>query len=101
MRSETKQTNSVTLNFSQRKNQIACRHCYDTVIGGKGRTVLDDSAGLLRSRPGPARGAAESSKRSASWCKTERRSHVRFGTPWRHRIRPDDRAPVAQRALRN
>ena len=33
MRSETKQTNSVTLNFLQRKNQIACRHCYNTVIG--------------------------------------------------------------------
>jgi ribosomal protein S27E len=46
MRSETKQINSVTLNFSHQKNQIACRHCYDTVIGGAGRTVLDDSGTL-------------------------------------------------------
>ena len=46
MRSETKQINSVALNFLQRKNQIACRHCYDTVMGGRGRTVLDDSGTL-------------------------------------------------------
>ena len=46
MRSETKQTNSVTLNFLQRKNRIACRHCYDTATGGTSRTVLDDSGTL-------------------------------------------------------
>ena len=46
MRSETKQTKSVTLSFSQRKNQIGCRHGYDNLIGGKGRTVLDDSGTL-------------------------------------------------------
>ena len=46
MRSETKPLNSVSLNFLQRKNQIACRNCYDTVIGGTGRTVLDDSGTL-------------------------------------------------------
>jgi hypothetical protein len=46
MRSEAKQTNSVTLNFSQRKNRIACRYCFDTPIGGTGRTVLDDSGTL-------------------------------------------------------
>jgi hypothetical protein len=28
------------------KNQIACRHWYDKVMGGWGRTVLDDSGTL-------------------------------------------------------
>ena len=46
MRSETKQINSVAFNLLQRKNQIACRYCYDTAIGGTGRTVLDDSGTL-------------------------------------------------------
>ena len=80
MRSETKQTNSVTLNFLQRKNQIACRHCYNTVIGGRGRTVLDDSGTLAITAWTCARcgGVIEE---SALWCKTEKRSHVRFGTP--------------------
>ena len=46
MKSETKQSHLVRLDFSQRKNQIACRHGYDALIGGKGRTVLDDSGTL-------------------------------------------------------
>lgn len=46
MRAQTKPFNSVALDFLQRKNQTACRHCYDTVIGGTGRTVLDDSGVL-------------------------------------------------------
>jgi len=46
MRSRTKPFNSVALDFLQRKNQTACRHCYATVIGGTGRTVLDDSGTL-------------------------------------------------------
>lgn len=46
MRSETKPFNSVALDFLQRKNQIACRYYYDTVIGGTGRTVLDGSGTL-------------------------------------------------------
>jgi len=46
MRSQTKPLNSVALDFLQRKNQTACRHCHDTVIGGIGRTVLDDSGTL-------------------------------------------------------
>jgi hypothetical protein len=46
MRSGAKQINSVTLDFLQQKNQVACRHCYDTVIGGTGRTVLDDNGTL-------------------------------------------------------
>ena len=46
MRSETKEIKSVAFNFLERKNQTACRHCYDTVMGGRGRTVLDDSGTL-------------------------------------------------------
>ena len=46
MRSDAKQTNSSHSAFSQPKSRIACRHCYDIVIGGKGRTVLDDSGTL-------------------------------------------------------
>ena len=43
MRSDTKPLNSVALDLVQRKNQIACQHYYDAVIGGRRRTVLDDS----------------------------------------------------------
>jgi hypothetical protein len=43
MRSDTKPLNSGALDVLQRKNQIACRHCYDTIMGERGRTVLDDS----------------------------------------------------------
>ena len=46
MRSQMKPFNSVALDFLPRKNQAACRHCYDTVTGGTGRTVLDDSGTL-------------------------------------------------------
>lgn len=46
MRSDTKPLNSVALDVLQRKNQIACRHCYDTVMSERGRTVLDDSGTL-------------------------------------------------------
>jgi len=46
MRSDTKPLNSVALDLLQRKNQIACPHCYDTVMGGRSRTVLDDSGTL-------------------------------------------------------
>jgi hypothetical protein len=46
MRSQMKPFNSVAVDFLPRKNQTACRHCYDTVIGGTGRTVLDDSGTL-------------------------------------------------------
>ena len=44
MKSETKPFKSVSLNFLQRKNQIACRNCYGA--DGTGRTVLDDSGTL-------------------------------------------------------
>lgn len=43
MRSDTKPLNSVSLDVLQRKNQFACLHCYDAVMGGRSRTVLDDS----------------------------------------------------------
>lgn len=46
MRSQMKPFNSVVVDFLPRKNQTACRHCYDTVTGGTGRTVLDDSGTL-------------------------------------------------------
>lgn len=46
MRSDTKPLNSATLDLLPRKNQIACRHCYDTAMAGRGRTVLDDSGTL-------------------------------------------------------
>jgi hypothetical protein len=32
--------------MKREKSQIACRHWYDTVMGGRGRTVLDDSGTL-------------------------------------------------------
>jgi DNA-directed RNA polymerase subunit RPC12/RpoP len=46
MRSETKPFNSVAFDLLQRKNQIACRYCHDTVSRGTGRMVLDDSGTL-------------------------------------------------------
>ena len=44
--------NLVALDFLQWKNQIACRHCYDTVIGGMGRIVPDDQRWLRTARSG-------------------------------------------------
>ncbi len=46
MRSEMKPFSSASFNFLHRKNPIACRNCYDTFLGGTGRTVLDDSGTL-------------------------------------------------------
>jgi hypothetical protein len=91
MRSEMKQINSVALDFSQRKNQIACRHCYNTVIGGTGRTVLDDSGTLAITAWTCARcgGVIEEVRIMVQGGKARPRP-VRFGTPWRHRARPDD-----------
>ena len=43
MRSDTKPLNSVSLDLLQRKNQIACPHCFDVVMGGRSRSALDDS----------------------------------------------------------
>jgi RNase P subunit RPR2 len=100
MRSETKQTNSVTLNFLQRKNQIACRHCYDTVIGGTGRTVLDDSGTLAITAWTCARcgGVIEEIRIMVQDGKAQPRP-IRYAVaPPRSTGRP---AAVAQRALRN
>lgn len=100
MRSETKQTNSVTLNFSQRKNQIACRHCYNTVIGRAGRTVLDDSGTLAITAWTCARcgGVIEEIRIMVQDGKAQPRP-IRYAVaPPRAAGRP---APVAQRALRN
>ena len=100
MRSETKQTNSVTLNFLQRKNQIACRHCYDTVIGGRGRTVLDDSGTLAITAWTCARcgGVIEEIRIMVQDGKAQPRP-IRYAVAPPHSTgRP---APVAQRALRN
>jgi len=103
MRSETKQTNSVTLNFLQRKNQIACRHCFNTfntVIGGKGRTVLDDSGTLAITAWTCARcgGVIEEIRIMVQDGKAQPRP-IRYAVAPPHSTgRP---APVAQRALRN
>lgn len=100
MRSETKQINSVTLNFLQRKNQIACRHCYDTVIGGTSRTVLDDSGTLAITAWTCARcgGVIEEIRIMAQDGKAQPR-------PIRYAVAPPRSigrlAPVAQRAFRN
>jgi len=100
MRSETKQTNSVTLNFLQRKNQIACRHGYDTVMGGRGRTVLDDSGTLAITAWTCAKcgGVIEEVRIMAQGGKAQPRP-IRYAVaPLRSTGRP---ALVAQRALRN
>lgn len=100
MRSETKHTNSVTLNFLQRKNQIACRHCYDTVMGGRGRTVLDDSGTLAITAWTCARcgGVIEEIRIMAQEGKARPR-------PIRYAVAPPRSigrlAQVAQRAFRN
>jgi hypothetical protein len=94
MATETKPFNSVARNFLQRKNQIACRHGYDMVMRGRGRTVLDDSRTLAITAWTCARcgGVIEE---VALWCKAERRNHVRFGTPWCHGTRTDDRCRLS------
>ena len=100
MKSETKQTNSVTLNFLQRKNQIACRHSHDTVVGGKGRTVLDDSGTLAITAWTCARcgGVIEEIRIMVQDGKAQPRP-IRYAVAAPHSTgRP---ALVAQRALRN
>src|SRR5580765_5674336 len=100
MRSETKQINSVTLNFSHQKNQIACRHCYDTVTGGTGRTVLDDSGTLAITAWTCAKcgGVIEEIRMMVQEGKAQPRP-IRYAVAAPHSIgRP---ALVAQRVLRN
>ena len=100
MRSKTKQMNSVTFDFLQRKNQIACLHCYDTVIGGTGRTVLDDSGTLAITAWTCAKcgGVIEEIRIMVQDGKAQSRP-IRYAVAAPHSIgRP---ALVAQRALRN
>jgi hypothetical protein len=100
MRSDTKPRNSVALDVLQRKNQIACQHCYDTVMGGRGRTVLDDS-GILAITAwtcATCGGVLEKVRIMVQGRKTHLRP-IRYAETPRHSMgRP---APVAQRALRN
>jgi hypothetical protein len=100
MRSETKTFNSVALHFLQRKNQIACRYCYDTVIGGTGRTVLDDSGALAITAWTCAKcsGVIEEIRIIARGGKTLPRSIQYAVAPPYSRGRP---LPVAHHALRN
>jgi hypothetical protein len=100
MRSDTKQINTVTLDFLQRKNQIACRHGHDTVVGGRGRTVLDDSGTLAITAWTCAKcgGVIEEIRIMVQDGKAQPRP-IRYAVAApRSTGRP---APVAQRALRN
>src|SRR5262245_29304246 len=100
MRSEAKLFNSVTLDFLQRKNQIACRYCYDTVIDGTGRTVLDDSGALAITAWTCAKcgGVIEEIRIMARGGETQPRP-IRYAVaPPYSTGRP---APVAHHALRN
>jgi RNase P subunit RPR2 len=100
MRSETNQINSVRLDFLQRKNRIACRHCHDAVKGGTSRTVLDDSGTLAITAWTCARcgGVVEEIRIMVQDGKAQPRP-IRYAVaPPRSTGRP---APVAQRALRN
>jgi len=100
MRSETKQINSVALEFLQRKNRIACRHYCNTVVGGKGRTVLDDSGTLAITAWTCARcgGVIEEIRIMVQDGKAQPRP-IRYAVAAPHSTgRP---VPVAHRALRN
>jgi hypothetical protein len=100
MRSDMKQINSVRVDFLQQKNQIACRHSHDTVVGGKGRTVLDDSGTLAITAWTCAKcgGVIEEIRIIVQDGKAQPRP-MRYGVaPPRSVGRP---APVAHRAPRN
>lgn len=100
MRPETRQTNSVILKLLQRKNQIACRHCFNIVIGGKGRTVLDDSGTLAITAWTCAKcgGVIEEIRIMVQDGKAQPRP-IRYAVAPPHSTgRP---APIVQRALRN
>ena len=100
MRSGTKPLNSAALNFMPRKNQIACRHGYDQVMGGRGRTVLDDSRTLAITAWTCAEcgGVIEEVRIVVQDRKAQPRL-IRYAVvPLRSTRRP---APAAQRALRN
>ena len=100
MRSQTKPFNSVAVAFLPRKKQTACRHCHDTVIGGTGRTVLDDSGTLAITAWTCARcgGVIEEVRIMMQGGKAQPRP-IRYAVAPPHSTgRP---ASVAHRALRN
>lgn len=100
MRSDTKPLNPVALDVLQRNNQIACRHCYDTVMSRRGRTVFDDSGTLAITAWTCVMcgGVIEEVCIMVQGRKTHPRP-IRYAETPRHSIgRP---APVAQRAFRN
>jgi len=82
------------------KNQIACRHRYDTATGGRGRTVLDDS-GTLAITAWTCAGCGrviEEVRLMVQGRKAQPRP-IRYAVAPPHSTgRP---APVAQQALRN
>lgn len=82
------------------KNQIACRHGYDTAMGGRGRTVLDDSGTLAITAWTCTRcgGVIEEVRIMVQGGKTQQRPTRYAVAPPHSTGRP---APVAQRALRN
>jgi len=82
------------------KNQIACRHWYDTVMSGRGRTVLDDSGTLAitaRTCTGCG-GVIEEIRIMVQGGKAQPRPIRCAVAPPHSTGRP---APVAQQALRN
>jgi len=82
------------------KIRIACRHGYDTVMGGRGRTVLDDSGTLAITAWTCAKcGGVIEEIRIMVQGKKAQPSPIRYAVaPLRSTGRP---APVAQQALRN
>ena len=100
MRSDTKPLNSVALEVLPWNNQIACRHCYDTVMSGRGRTVLDDSGTLAITAWTCATcgGVIEEIRIMVQGRKAQPRP-IRYAETPRHSI--GRTTPVVQRALRN
>lgn len=100
MKSDMKPLNSVALDWLQRKNQIACPHCYDAAMGGRKRAVLDDSGTLAITAWTCAKcgGVIEEVRMMMQGRKSHPRP-IRCAETPRHSI--GRQAPVAQRALRN
>ena len=100
MRSETKPFNSAAPNLLPRKNQIVCRHWYDAAMGGRGRTVLDDSGTLAITAWTCARcgGVIEEVRIMLQGRKSQPRPIRYVVAPPHSTGRP---VPIAQRALRN
>lgn len=100
MRLDKLQINRVAPDHLPLKHQIACRYCYDTVIGGTGRTVLDDSRTLAITAWTCARcgGVIEVIRIMAQNGKVRPRP-IRYAVAPPHSTGRSE--PVAHRALRN